>query len=96
MAADAIDFAAPCEVFATAIDGASHVLCTIAPGTTGDPALRTCGRLLQKTAGGASVEMTLPELEPFDAAKQWPSFGDSATLLEVEGNLIAIRLTETA
>jgi len=26
--------------------GASHVLCTIAPGTTGDPALRLCGDLL--------------------------------------------------
>jgi nucleoside-diphosphate-sugar epimerase len=31
-----------------AMDGASHVLCTIAPGTTGDPALRTCSRLLRR------------------------------------------------
>jgi nucleoside-diphosphate-sugar epimerase len=35
--------ALPAEV----MDGASHVLCTIAPGTTGDPALRTCSRLLR-------------------------------------------------
>ena len=35
---------------ATAIDGASHVLCTIAPGTTGDPALRTSARLLRRRA----------------------------------------------
>lgn len=27
---------------AGALDGASHVVCTIAPGTTGDPALRCC------------------------------------------------------
>jgi nucleoside-diphosphate-sugar epimerase len=33
---------------AQAMDGATHVLCTIAPGTTGDPALRTCSRLLQR------------------------------------------------
>ena len=33
---------------ATAIDAASHVLCTIAPGTTGDPALRTSTRLLRR------------------------------------------------
>src|SRR5688500_6744039 len=26
----------------------SHVLCTIAPGSTGDPALRTCAPLLRK------------------------------------------------
>lgn len=31
---------------AAAVDGASHVLCTIAPGTAGDPALRTCTSLL--------------------------------------------------
>ena len=30
-----------------AIGNASHVLCTIAPGPAGDPALRTCGRLLR-------------------------------------------------
>ncbi|SJZ81833.1 Nucleoside-diphosphate-sugar epimerase [Enhydrobacter aerosaccus] len=30
--------AAPAEAFA----GATHILCTIAPGTTGDPALRLC------------------------------------------------------
>ena len=34
---------------AKAMDGASHVLCTIAPGTTGDPALRT-GANLRKRA----------------------------------------------
>ena len=33
---------------AGAMDGTSHVLCTIAPGTTGDPALRTCSRLLRR------------------------------------------------
>ena len=33
---------------AQAMDGATHVLCTIAPGTTGDPALRTCSRLLER------------------------------------------------
>ncbi len=33
---------------AKAMDGATHVLCTIAPGTTGDPALRTCARLLRR------------------------------------------------
>ncbi|MGZ3341092.1 MAG: SDR family oxidoreductase [Reyranella sp.] len=33
---------------AQAMNGATHVLCTIAPGTTGDPALRTCSRLLQQ------------------------------------------------
>src|SRR4029077_14300112 len=33
---------------ATALDGASHVLCTISPGTTGDPALRTCSSLLKR------------------------------------------------
>src|SRR5688572_21477612 len=31
-----------------AVAGASHVLCTIAPGSTGDPALRTCGTLLRE------------------------------------------------
>jgi nucleoside-diphosphate-sugar epimerase len=31
---------------AAAVDGASHILCTIAPGTAGDPALRTCASLL--------------------------------------------------
>ena len=31
---------------AEALASASHVLCTIAPGTTGDPVLRTCARLL--------------------------------------------------
>ena len=31
-----------------ALDGASHVLCTISPGTTGDPALRTCSSLLTR------------------------------------------------
>jgi nucleoside-diphosphate-sugar epimerase len=31
---------------AAALAGTTHVLCTIAPGTTGDPALRTCGLLL--------------------------------------------------
>src|ERR1700755_3289281 len=31
-----------------AIDGTTHVLCTIAPGTTGDPALRTCTPLLRE------------------------------------------------
>ena len=30
------------------MDGASHVLCTIAPGTAGDPALRTCSGLLRR------------------------------------------------
>jgi nucleoside-diphosphate-sugar epimerase len=34
----------PAEV----LDGASHVLCTIAPGTAGDPALRTCSQLLRR------------------------------------------------
>ena len=33
---------------AGAIDGTTHVLCTIAPGTTGDPALRTCTPLLRE------------------------------------------------
>jgi nucleoside-diphosphate-sugar epimerase len=33
---------------AAALDGASHVLCTISPGTTGDPALRTCSSLLKR------------------------------------------------
>lgn len=32
---------------AEAIGRASHILCTIAPGTTGDPALRTSARLLR-------------------------------------------------
>jgi nucleoside-diphosphate-sugar epimerase len=36
--------ALPAEV----MDGASHVLCTIAPGTAGDPALRTCSKLLRR------------------------------------------------
>ena len=31
-----------------AMDGASHVLCTIAPGAAGDPALRICSRLLRR------------------------------------------------
>jgi nucleoside-diphosphate-sugar epimerase len=33
---------------AAALGGASHVVCTIAPGTAGDPALRTCGPLLKE------------------------------------------------
>lgn len=33
---------------AEAVGNASHVLCTIAPGTTGDPALRTCSTLLRR------------------------------------------------
>jgi nucleoside-diphosphate-sugar epimerase len=32
---------------ASAFDGSSHVLCTIAPGTEGDPVLRTCAPLLR-------------------------------------------------
>jgi nucleoside-diphosphate-sugar epimerase len=32
---------------AAAIDGTTHVLCTIAPGTLGDPVLRTCAPLLR-------------------------------------------------
>ena len=32
-----------------ALDGASHILCTIAPGTAGDPALRTCAQRLRNT-----------------------------------------------
>jgi len=31
-----------------AVGDASHILCTIAPGSTGDPALRTCGTLLRE------------------------------------------------
>ncbi|MBV8392649.1 MAG: SDR family oxidoreductase [Alphaproteobacteria bacterium] len=33
---------------ASVLDGASHVLCTIAPGSTGDPALRHCRAALQE------------------------------------------------
>lgn len=33
---------------ATVASGASHILCTIAPSATGDPALATCGRLLRQ------------------------------------------------
>src|SRR3990167_4530820 len=33
---------------AAALDGASHVVCTIAPGTAGDPVLRTCGPRLEQ------------------------------------------------
>jgi len=33
---------------AAAVGGASHILCTIAPGTTGDPALSLCGPLLRQ------------------------------------------------
>jgi nucleoside-diphosphate-sugar epimerase len=40
------DGAAPLP--AKAMDGASHVLCTIAPGTTGDPALRICADRLKR------------------------------------------------
>ena len=32
---------------ASALDDASHILCTIAPGTAGDPALRTCAPQLR-------------------------------------------------
>jgi nucleoside-diphosphate-sugar epimerase len=32
----------------TAVGNASHILCTIAPGSAGDPALRTCGPLLRE------------------------------------------------
>jgi len=57
-----------------AIDGAAHILCTIAPGSAGDPALRTCGALLREARwlgylsttgvygdqGGGWVDETLP------------------------------------
>jgi nucleoside-diphosphate-sugar epimerase len=33
---------------AAAVGGASHILCSIAPGTTGDPALKLCGPLLRQ------------------------------------------------
>lgn len=33
---------------AASVGGASHILCTIAPGTTGDPALSHCGSLLRQ------------------------------------------------
>ncbi len=33
---------------ATVMNGASHILCTISPATTGDPALATCRHLLQR------------------------------------------------
>src|SRR5260370_32595188 len=33
---------------AEAMDGAAHVLCALAPGTTGEPARRTCSRLLRQ------------------------------------------------
>ena len=59
---------------AAALGGASHILCTIAPGSTGDPALRTCGALLREARwlgylsttgvygdqGGGWVDETLP------------------------------------
>ena len=40
------DGTAPLPV--AALDGTTHVLCTIAPGTAGDPALRTCAPLLRE------------------------------------------------
>jgi nucleoside-diphosphate-sugar epimerase len=57
-----------------AIDGATHILCTIAPGSAGDPALRTCGALLREARwlgylsttgvygdqGGGWVDETMP------------------------------------
>lgn len=57
-----------------AIYGATHILCTIAPGSAGDPALRTCGGLLREARwlgylsttgvygdqGGGWVDETMP------------------------------------
>lgn len=57
-----------------ALDGATHILCTIAPGSAGDPALRTCGALLREARwlgylsttgvygdqGGGWVDETMP------------------------------------
>jgi nucleoside-diphosphate-sugar epimerase len=59
---------------AAALQGTTHVLCTIAPGTAGDPALRTCAPLLRQARwrgylsttgvygdqGGGWVDETMP------------------------------------
>jgi nucleoside-diphosphate-sugar epimerase len=46
---DAVFFDGTAAVPAETLEAASHVVCTIAPATSGDPALRMCGDLL----GGA-------------------------------------------
>ncbi len=43
---DAVLFDGIAPVHPESLAGASHVLCTIAPGTAGDPTLRLCGDLL--------------------------------------------------
>jgi nucleoside-diphosphate-sugar epimerase len=43
---DAVLFDGLAPLPGESLAGTSHVLCTIAPGTTGDPALRLCGDLL--------------------------------------------------
>jgi nucleoside-diphosphate-sugar epimerase len=46
---DAVLFDGLAPLQSESLAGPSHVLCTIAPGTTGDPALRLCGDLLRGT-----------------------------------------------
>jgi len=48
MGIETLLFDGTAPLHAAAIDGTSHILCTIAPGTAGDPALRTCTSLLRQ------------------------------------------------
>jgi len=45
---EAHQFDGTAPLSAAAVGDASHILCSIAPGTTGDPALKLCGPLLSR------------------------------------------------
>ncbi len=59
----------------------------------------TCGRLLQQIAATlpGAMEMSLPESQTFDPDTDWaPLLADPATaILDIEGQLVAIRLVES-
>jgi hypothetical protein len=55
----------------------------------------TCGMMLKQRAKGVRFAMHVPEIVPFDPARQWEKFiGDECDLLLADGIVVAIRAIE--